>query len=84
MTDLFHALGIADAATGGTLSVLSPIDGAEIGRVHPTDSAAMPGLIARAQEAFRHWREVPAPVGANSSGSSARNCARPRPSSAPS
>lgn len=61
MTDLFHALGIADAATGGSLSVLSPIDGAEIGRVHPTDPAAMPGLIARAQEAFRHWREVPAP-----------------------
>ncbi len=61
MTDLFHALGIADAATGGSLSVLSPIDGAEIGRVHPTDPAAMPGLIARAQEAFRQWREVPAP-----------------------
>jgi aldehyde dehydrogenase (NAD+) len=47
--------------TGGTLAVRSPIDGAEIARVHETPPAAMTGVIARSQTAFRQWREVPAP-----------------------
>ncbi|MBL9046159.1 MAG: aldehyde dehydrogenase family protein [Tabrizicola sp.] len=47
--------------TGGTLPVRSPIDGAEIARVHETPASEMPAIIARSQAAFRAWREVPAP-----------------------
>jgi aldehyde dehydrogenase (NAD+) len=51
----------ADDLTGGGLPVRSPIDGAEVARVHETAPETMPGVIARAQGAFRRWREVPAP-----------------------
>ncbi|MGB4907845.1 MAG: aldehyde dehydrogenase family protein, partial [Tabrizicola sp.] len=47
--------------TGGTLAVHSPIDGAELARVHETAAADMPAIIARSQAAFRQWRDVPAP-----------------------
>ena len=47
--------------TGGTLAVRSPIDGAELARVHETKAEKMPEIIARAQAAFRDWRDVPAP-----------------------
>jgi aldehyde dehydrogenase (NAD+) len=64
---MIHADILAAAAltkadlTGGTLSVHSPIDGAEIARVQETQAQDMPSVIARAQAAFRAWREVPAP-----------------------
>ncbi|MGO4389710.1 aldehyde dehydrogenase family protein [Variovorax sp. M-6] len=53
-----------DAAdlSGGTLGVRSAIDGAELARLHETPAASMPALIARAQAAFRPWRELPAPA----------------------
>ena len=41
--------------------MFSPIDGSEIARVHETPIESMPGLIAKAKEAFNRWREVPAP-----------------------
>ncbi len=47
--------------TGGTLAVHSPIDGTELARVHETDPAEMPAVIARAKAAFQVWRTVPAP-----------------------
>ncbi|MBL9062487.1 aldehyde dehydrogenase family protein [Tabrizicola sp.] len=46
---------------GGTLAVHSPIDGAEIAKVHETQAGDMPAIIARSQAAFRQWRDVPAP-----------------------
>ena len=46
---------------GGSLSVRSPIDGAEIARVQETPAADMPAIIDRARSAFLAWREVPAP-----------------------
>ena len=46
---------------GGTMAVRSPIDGAEVARISATDPAEMDAVIARAQAAFRVWREVPAP-----------------------
>ncbi len=61
-SDPLKALGLTDAdLTGGMLAVRSPIDGAEIARVHETDAADMPGIIARAQAAFRTWRTTPGP-----------------------
>lgn len=56
------AAGLTDAElTGGSLAVHSPIDGVEVARVAETKTADMPQVIARAQDAFRAWREVPAP-----------------------
>lgn len=55
-------LGVAaDRFTGGTLSVTSPISGAEIGRLpeHSVDEAK--AAIDAAHEAFLVWRQVPAP-----------------------
>ena len=51
----------ASDLSGGTLAVISPVDGTELARVHETDVASMPAVIARATEAFRQWRVVPAP-----------------------
>ena len=60
--DILKAAGLTDAdLTGGTLAVHSPIDGAEIATVRETDPADMPKVIAKAQEAFKAWRTVPAP-----------------------
>ncbi|MEQ8896911.1 MAG: aldehyde dehydrogenase family protein [Roseovarius sp.] len=47
--------------TGGTLSVRSPIDGAEVAKIHETPADRMPDVIDRAQKAFKQWRNVPAP-----------------------
>lgn len=65
MTDhaaTLYAAGLTDRdLTGGSLAVRSPIDGAELARIHQTEAAEMPAIIARAQSAFRMWRDVPAP-----------------------
>jgi aldehyde dehydrogenase (NAD+) len=45
----------------GSLSVRSPIDGAEIARIKETSLSDMPAIIARARSAFAAWREIPAP-----------------------
>ena len=52
----------AKERAGGTLAVRSPIDGALLAHLHETPLAALPGVIARSQAAFRAWREVPAPA----------------------
>src|ERR1700722_10972248 len=60
--EILERLGLTAAAlSGGSLSVRSPIDGAEIARIRETPAADMPGIIERAQKAFLALREVPAP-----------------------
>ena len=60
--DILERLGLTAAAlSGGSLSVRSPIDGAEIARIRETPADDMPGIIERAHKAFLAWREVPAP-----------------------
>ena len=60
--EILAAAGLTKAdLTGGTLAVRSPIDGAELALVPETKAEEMPAIIARAQAAFRQWREVPAP-----------------------
>jgi aldehyde dehydrogenase (NAD+) len=56
---ILSELGV-DAAHGNH-PVHSPVDGAEIGRVAFDDAAAIERKIAQSVEAFRAWREVPAP-----------------------
>ncbi len=60
--DILKACGLTSAElTGGTLAVRSPIDGAEIARVHETSADDMHAVIARSVAAFKAWRDVPAP-----------------------
>ncbi|MET0543590.1 MAG: aldehyde dehydrogenase family protein [Variovorax sp.] len=58
---LLDHFGLAAAASGGELPVVSPIDGAEIARVHTHSAPQVTEAIARAQDAFSGWRDVPAP-----------------------
>ena len=59
---IFAALDLSPALlSGGPLAVRSPIDGAAIAQVSITEATEMPQVIARAQAAFRVWRQVPAP-----------------------
>jgi aldehyde dehydrogenase (NAD+) len=48
-------------ASKGEHPVHSPIDGAEIGRVAFDDATSIEAKIAASAEAFKKWREVPAP-----------------------
>lgn len=62
ITDLLSRLGVEDnAVAGGGLSVETPIDGSEIGRLAADDAAAAEAKLAAAAEAFATWRTVPAP-----------------------
>ncbi len=57
--DLLAALGVDPTLlSSGPLAARSPIDGAELGRLCPTDAAA---AIGRAAAAFPAWRDTPAP-----------------------
>ncbi len=60
--DLMSRLGVDDASLkNGGLSVETPIDGSEIGRIAVDDAEAVEAKIAKAQEAFLKWRSIPAP-----------------------
>ena len=60
--DLFERLNLTRSELSqGSLSVRSPIDGAEIARIRETPAADMPAVVDRAHKAFLAWREVPAP-----------------------
>ena len=60
VTELLTSLGVArERFQNGALTVRSPIDGSRIGAVVETEDAA--AEIARAEAAFRAWRDVPAP-----------------------
>ncbi len=59
---VFKRSGITPGhCSGETLSVFSPIDGAEIAQLNETPPASVVEAIERAQTAFAAWREVPAP-----------------------
>lgn len=45
----------------GSLKVLTPIDGSAVASVDETSSQQLEGIINAAQQAFKHWRSVPAP-----------------------
>ena len=55
----FEALGIQVAS--GDHAVHSPINGAEIGRVSYDDVKSIEKKVAASIEAFKKWRDVPAP-----------------------
>ncbi|TDI62657.1 MAG: aldehyde dehydrogenase family protein [Alphaproteobacteria bacterium] len=60
--DIRMHLGIEEGElTGGALRVTSPIDGAVIGNVEQTTVPDLDAILGRSIEAFRGWRQVPAP-----------------------
>ncbi len=59
---VLKTLGFTEAElTGGSLTVTSPIDGAEVACIAETPAADMADVIAKSQAAFKEWRSVPAP-----------------------
>ena len=59
---LMSALGVpADACVEGNMASISPITGECIGSVSETSAEQADAIIANAHEAFREWRNVPAP-----------------------
>jgi aldehyde dehydrogenase (NAD+) len=72
-TDFLGRLGLHDDNDGSSsgqrgmhnpdhhLESYSPVDGQRIGRVSVTTREQYDGIVQQAQEAFNHWRMVPAP-----------------------
>jgi len=59
---LLNRLGVqSQIIERGTLTARSPITGEIIGRVESVDPAKAHQAVARAEDAFRIWRNVPAP-----------------------
>ncbi len=62
LNDILNRNGISqDQRGGGTATVYSPIDGAEIAALHETSLDDVADIIAGAQAAFKAWRTAPAP-----------------------
>ena len=60
--DVLTACGLdAAALTGGTLAVRSPVDGAELARLHEHTADEVEAVITAAADAFPAWRDTPAP-----------------------
>ena len=59
---LLDRLGVARAAwTGGDMASYSPVTGEEIARLKTASAADAAGMIEAAHDAFKEWRNVPAP-----------------------
>ncbi|HRC26916.1 MAG TPA: aldehyde dehydrogenase family protein [Alphaproteobacteria bacterium] len=57
------AIGLSEAdLTGGDLTVRSPVDGRVIGALRTASPDDVAPCVARSVQAFRVWRDVPAPV----------------------
>jgi aldehyde dehydrogenase (NAD+) len=55
-------LGVTGLAHDGDLVARTPITGGELARLHSHSPAQVADTVAAAQDAFREWRTVPAPV----------------------
>jgi len=63
VADILAELDIASALSDkGDLVVHSPVDGAEIGRLHSHSAEQMDAIINNSQLAFDEWRSRPAPM----------------------
>ncbi len=61
-SELLSRLGVdASAYTGGDLAGFSPVSGEQIAAIKTHSKADAEKIIAKADEAFRAWRTVPAP-----------------------
>ncbi|HEX3336341.1 MAG TPA: aldehyde dehydrogenase family protein [Jatrophihabitans sp.] len=55
-------LGVTDLAHAGDLVARTPITGGELARLRSHSPVEVAATVAAAQDAFREWRTVPAPV----------------------
>jgi len=63
INEIFSSLGLdLSQFQDGTLEVYSPIDGSLMGRVHEDSTDSVAEKVAIAGEAFKSWRDVPAPI----------------------
>jgi aldehyde dehydrogenase (NAD+) len=60
-SNILSELGISHQAEAGDIDVRSPIDGELVGRVASKTVADVDHALAAAQEAYKTWRNVPAP-----------------------
>lgn len=61
-SQILSAAGLADdVLAGGDLDVRTPIDGSLLGSTATVDASDVDGAVQRASDAFRTWRDVPAP-----------------------
>jgi aldehyde dehydrogenase (NAD+) len=61
-SEILTRLGVHDLPTDGDLVVRSPITGGELARLRAHTPAEVADTVGAAQDAFRQWRTVPAPV----------------------
>ena len=59
--EILQRLGV-ELPEGGDLVARTPITGGELARLHAHTPAEVAAIVGAAQEAFRAWRTVPAPV----------------------
>src|SRR4051812_32235798 len=59
---ILSRLGVTALAADGDLVARTPITGGELARLHSHSPAQVAETVAAAQDAFRQWRTVPAPV----------------------
>ncbi|PZS36605.1 MAG: aldehyde dehydrogenase family protein, partial [Pseudonocardiales bacterium] len=59
---ILSRLGVAEVPHDGELIARSPITGGELARVQAHTADEVAAIVGEAQEAFRAWRNVPAPV----------------------
>jgi aldehyde dehydrogenase (NAD+) len=59
---ILSRLGVSDLAHDGDLVARTPITGGELARLRSHSLAGVAETVTAAQEAFREWRTVPAPV----------------------
>jgi aldehyde dehydrogenase (NAD+) len=59
---ILSRLGVAELPHDGSLIARSPITGGELARVHAHSRSEVAAIVGAAQDAYRTWRSVPAPV----------------------
>ncbi len=61
-TEILNSMGFSSSElSGGTLVVHTPVDGSELAKLKTHTRADVKNMIAKATEAFKAWRLVPAP-----------------------
>jgi len=61
-TEILNSAGFSSSQlSGGTLVVHTPVDGSELAKLKTHNRADVKTMIARAADAFKAWRLVPAP-----------------------
>ena len=61
INELLWQLGVDAELENGSLAVHSPIDGSNLAKIHEDNADSVNKKIANSADAFKIWRDVPAP-----------------------